>query len=158
MWVKLGLCGIVLSLQVNGYQKTGEDSWYDTWCAVDFSVTSEPWLCYHMHNEEVLLASEIDHLSNALHALLHGRLSAPMNFSCVEPDFNFVLNPQKGGCMDWKISFWHNGLTANYLSVELGRADIESLYIYLMVITGAIKPDAPEVIRQRNQGIISDQL
>ena len=55
----------------------------------------------------------------------------------MEPDFNFVLTPKQDvrlnpkvlyvrpGCeivdidMEWKISFWHDGLTANYLSVTL---------------------------------------
>lgn len=92
----------------------------------------------------------------------------------MEPDFNFVLNPKKDlrldpkvlyvrpGCeivdidMEWKISFWHDGLTANYLSVTLDRTDIESLLLYLRLVMGEVKENAPEIKALMSKGIMSD--
>ena len=75
------------------------------------------------------------------------------------------LNPRvlyvRPGCeivdidMEWKISFWHDGLTANYLSVTLNRTDIESLLLYLRLVMGEVQESAPEIKALMNKGIIS---
>ena len=57
--------------------------------------------------------------------------------------------------MEWKISFWHDGLTANYLSVTLDRTDIESLLLYLRLVMGELQKTAPEIKVLMDKGIIS---
>ena len=100
-------------------------------------------------------------------------LNAPTEFNCIEPDFNFALNPKKDlrldpkvlyvrpGCeivdidMEWKISFWDEGLTDNYLSVSLVRSDIECLLSYLRLVMGEVQEDTPEIKALMRKGIIS---
>ena len=174
MWLKLDLSGINLSMQIKNYRKTSEEDWLSVWCKTDFSFVADKWLNYCEDDSEVFLAREIEDLAKSLDDLLNGRLDAPTEFNCVEPDFNFVLNPKKDlrldpkvlyvrpGCeivdidMEWKISFWHDGLTANYLPVTLDRTDIESLLLYLRLVMGEVKENAPEIKALMSKGIISD--
>ena len=135
---------------------------------------ADKWLNYCEDDSEVFLAREIEDLAKALDDLLNDRLNAPTEFTCIEPDFNFVLNPKQDvrlnpkvlyvrpGCeivdidIEWKISFWHDGLTPNYLSVTLDRADIESLLLYLRLVMGKVQESAPEIKALMSKGIISD--
>ena len=172
MWLMLDLDGIVLRLQIRNYVKVAADDWDSTWCKTDFSFVSEPWLNYHKEDDEVFLAREIDDLKEALQALVNNQLTEVTEFSCIEPDFNFILNPQRDlrldpkvlyvrpGCeiadidAEWKISFWHDGLTANYLSVSLGREDIESLLSYLRLITGELRESDQQIQQLIRDGIL----
>ncbi|MDO5401347.1 MAG: hypothetical protein Q4F17_10285 [Eubacteriales bacterium] len=172
MWLKMDLDGIIVSLQVRGYKKVADDDWDSTWCKTDFSFISEPWLNYQKRNDEVFLAREIDGLSDVLKALLENRLAEKTEFNCIEPDFNFTLNPVKDLRLDpnvtyvspghefvdidmeWQVSFWHDGLTANYLSVTLSREEIEYLLTYLRLVTGEICEDDPAIKRLIQMNII----
>ena len=165
MWLKMDLDGIILSLQIRDYVKTSHDDWDSRWCKVDFSLVSKPetWLNYRITNDETLLASEIDDLSRALERLLKDRLTSPIEFNCIEPDFHFMLNPKKDlrddpkytyvrpGYeivdidMEWKTSFWDGGLTENYLSVRLYREEIEQLLLYLQLISGTRSVGDPAI-------------
>jgi len=154
MWLKMELDGITVQMQIKNYIKVSDDDWDSTWCRTDFSFFSKPWLNYHKDNDEVFLAREIDELKSALEALLEDRLTEQTEFSCIEPDFCFTLNPKKDLRLDprhtyipqgyeivdidmeWRVSFWHDGLTADYLSVTLDRENIEYLLNYLKWITG----------------------
>lgn len=171
MWLKLNLDGIILSMQIRNYVKVAEDDFDSTWCKTDFSFVSLPWLNYCQENDEVFLAREIDELTDTLKALLHNQMTETAEVNCIEPDFNFVLHPQKDlrldpkvisvrpGCeisdvnMEWKISFWHDGLTANYLSVSLRRSDIEHLLVYLQFVTGELKEEDAEIQQRIREGI-----
>ena len=153
MWLKMDLDGIILSLQIRNYVKTSHDDWDSKWCKVDFSLVSEPWLDYKITNDETLLASEIDGLCEALEKLLNDRIPSTYKFTFIEPDFEFILNPKSHVSgnhfvdidMDWKVSFWHDGLTANYLSVCLSREDIEQLLLYLQLISGTRSVGDPAI-------------
>ena len=156
MWLKLNLDGIVLSLRIRQYKKVEADDWDSTWCKTDFSFISESWLKYIKEDDEVLLAREVDELVEALEKLLTDQLYEPTEFTCIEPDFIFELNPKEDlrknprylyiqpGCeiadidLEWKVFFWYEGLTGNYLSVALARPDIECLLTYLKVVTGQL--------------------
>lgn len=144
MWLKLDLSGIKLSMQIRNYRKVSDDDWDSVWCKTDFAFVSDEWLNYRKDNDEVFLAREIEDLAKSLDDLLNDRLNAPTEFNCIEPDFNFILNPKKDlrldpkvlyvrpGCeivdidMEWKISFLDEGLTDNYLSqpVEKGHLSV----------------------------------
>lgn len=173
MWLKLDLSGIKLSLQIRNYRKPPEDDCDSTWCQTDFSFAADEWLNYRKENDEVFLAREIEEMEKALDDLLHDRLKEPMEFNCIEPDFNFVLSPKQDVRlnpkvlyvrpgyeivdidMEWKISFWHEGLTANYLSVSLNRRDIECLLLYLRLVMGKAQESSPEIKSLLEQGILS---
>jgi hypothetical protein len=172
MWLKMDLDGIIVSLQVKAYKKVTDDDCCSTWCETDFSFVSKPWLNYQKVNDEVFLARELDDLSDILEELLENRLSEKTKFNCVEPDFNFILNPIKDLRLDpnvicvspghefvdidmeWQVYFWHDGLTANYLSVTLNREEIEYLSTYLQLVTGKISEDDPAVKRLIQRNII----
>lgn len=173
MWLKLDLSGIRLSMRIKNYRKTSEEDWLSVWCKTDFSFVADKWLNYCEDDSEVFLAREIEDLAKSLDDLLNDRLTAPTEFNCIEPDFNFILNPKKDlrldpkvlyvrpGCeivdidMEWKISFWHDGLTANYLSVTLNRTDIESLLLYLRLVMGEVRESSPEIKALISKGVIS---
>ena len=172
MWLKLNLDGIVLSLRIRQYKKVEADDWDSTWCKTDFSFISESWLKYIKEDDEVLLAREVDELLEALEKLLTDQLHEPTEFTCIEPDFIFELNPKEDlrknprylyirpGCeiadidLEWKVFFWHEGLTGNYLSVALARPDIECLRTYLKVVTGQLSENDAEVQSLIAKGIL----
>ena len=172
MWLKLNLDGIALSLRIRQYKKVKVDDWDSTWCKTDFSFIAEPWLKYIKEDDEVLLAREVDDLVEALEKLLADQLSTPTEFTCIEPDFIFELTPTEDlrsnprfvyirpGCeiadidLEWKVFFWHEGLTGNYLSVALARPDIECLLTYLKVVTGRLSEKDEQVQTLIAKGIL----
>ena len=166
MWIKLNLDGIVLRMRIRQYKKVEADDWDSTWCKTDFSFISEPWLKYTKEDDEVLLAREVDDLVEALEKLLTDQLSAPTEFACFEltPKEDLRNNPRyvyiRPGCeiadidLEWKVFFWHEGLTGNYLSVALARPDIECLLTYLKVVTGQLSEKDAEVQSLIAQGIL----
>lgn len=172
MWLKLDIDGIIARLQIRNYVRVPDDDWDSTWCKTDFSFISEPWLNYCKENDEVFLASEIDSFKNTLESFLNDQLTEQTEYECIEPDFCFVLNPKKDlrldpRCtyvpqgyeivdidMEWRISFWHDGLTANYLSVTLNRESIEYLLIYLKLITGELASEDRVIHRMIQAGVL----
>lgn len=125
----------------------------------DLGKSRSPFLvlkkvCYNIHkeNDEVLLASEVDELEEKLSKLLDNKLTEIEEMVCIEPDFIFKLYPQtdlredpkytyiqpgyeiQDIYLEWKIFFWHGGLTDNYLTITLDRNEIESLRDYLAAI------------------------
>lgn len=173
MWFRLDLEGIVLNLQINGYQKTAKHDWDSVWCSVDFSFVSEPWLNYSKLGDEVFLASEIDDLIEAFDALLSDRIAEQQEFTCIEPDFTFILEPREDvrdnprilyvrpgsdtvvdASVEWRVSFWNGYLTANYLSLMLDREDIERFLTYLRLVAGKITKDDPAVVQLMQKNIL----
>ena len=146
------ISGIMVKLQINGYKPTNKDNWYSEWCKCDFSFSSDNWLNYHKENDEVLLSSEVKELAEAFTKLLDNQFSEETEITCIEPDFIFKLYPQtdlrnnpnylyiQPGCeiqdiyIEWKIYFWNDGLTDNYLTITLDRKEITSLRDYLVSV------------------------
>ena len=159
MWFEVNASGINIKLQVSGYRPTNKDNWDSEWCKCDFSFSSDDWLNYHKENDEVLLACEVEQLAEAFTKLLDNELTEDVEISCIEPDFVFKLVPQKDlrndpkyvyvrpGCeiqdiyLEWKVYFWDEGLTDNYLTVTLDREDIAKLRDYLAFICEADRID-----------------
>jgi hypothetical protein len=152
MWFECDISGIKVKLQINGYKPTNEDNWDNNWCKCDFSFSSGVWLNYHKENDEVLLSSEVKYLAEAFTELLDNKLSEEKEITCMEPDFIFKLFPQtdlrnnpkylyiRPGCeiqdiyIEWKIYFWNEGLTDNYLTITLDRKEIACLRDYLSLV------------------------
>lgn len=154
MTLIMDLDGITVKLKIWNYRPSSEVDWTADWCKTDFSFTAEPWLNYHMEEDEVFLSCELEELYDALGLLLSGEMTERTEMDMMEPDFSFVLHPRREQredprplrdrgeyetediCVDWKVSFWHDGLTKNYLSVRLNREDIEQLRNYLAIVIG----------------------
>ena len=149
MWFEVDARGIKIKLRIKGYTQTTKENWDSEWCNCDFLFLSEDWLNYHREDTEVLLSCEVEELEENLSQLLNNQLSEEKEILCMEPDFIFKLYPQKDRredpnytyvqpgyeiqdiYLEWKVYFWHGGLTDNYLTVTLNRDEIESLRDYL---------------------------
>lgn len=174
MWLKMDLDGIIVELRVQRYVKTEKQTLdaYSHRCEVAFSFSSEPWLNYSSENYAVFYPFEVDDLAAALDDLLNDKLSEPTIVELIEPDFRFRLKPkvdlrnnprvlyiQPGHeiadiSMNWEVYFWHDGLTANYLTIALDRSDITNLKNYLFLVTGQYNEHTPEIVEMIKSGIL----
>lgn len=170
MWLKIDLDGIDVQMRINGYKPSTHEDWDSQWCKVDFSFSSGDWLNYHKEQDEVLLSCEVEELADSIAKLLRDELTEMKEISCIEPDFNFYLYPKRDlredpkytyireGCeiadiyMEWAISFWHDGLTGNYLTLTLCNDDMRLLLNYLNLTTGKLSEDADEVVQMIKDG------
>lgn len=152
MWFEIHAKGIKVKLQITGHVPTRKDNWDNKWCKCDFSFSSGDWLNYHIENAEVFLADEVDRLAESLTDLLDNQLSEEQEFICIEPDFIFRLYPQtdlrndpkytyirpgyeiQDIYLEWKVYFWHQGLTDNYLTVTFNREQIMCLRDYFISV------------------------
>ncbi len=152
MWFEIDASGIKIKLQINGYKPTNKENWDSEWCRCDFLFTSGDWLNYHKENDEVLLCSEIDELAETLTELLDNKILEEREILCIEPDFIFKLypetdlrdNPQytyiqpgyeiQDIYLEWRIYFWYEGHTDNYLTITFDRDKIESFRDYLVLV------------------------
>lgn len=172
MWFKIDLNGIILQLQFREYRPSKKEIWDEQWCKTDFSFASEPWLNYHQENGEVFLSCEVEELADRIDKLLHDRLQEKTEVELIEPDFHFILYPKrdlrndpkyayiKPGheiadiYMKWTVTFWNEGLTDNYLSVTLDRADMEYLLNYLHLVMGKLSRKDSLIADMIDKGII----
>lgn len=152
MWFQIDADGIKIKLQINGYKPTSKENWDSEWCMCDLLLSSGDWLNYNKEDDAVLLCSEIDWLAEDLTELLNNEISEEKEITCIEPDFVFKLYPQtdlkkdpkyiyvapgyeiQDIYIEWRIYFWNGGLTENYLTVTLCRAEIELLRDYLVLV------------------------
>lgn len=150
MWFEINVRGINIKLQINGYGKTNRDNWDSEWCRCDFSFSSGNWLNYHKENYVVLLCCEVDNLEKALTEQLENKISGVKEIKCIEPDFVFKLYPKvdlrddpkytyiqpgfeiQDILLEWRIYFWDDGLTDNFLTITLDRDEIIKLKEYLV--------------------------
>lgn len=104
---------------------------------------------YRKDHDELLTPAEVDGLVDALTNLLDGKITESQEYPMVEPDFVFMLYPIKDLRTDpkytyiapgheyqdiyveWRVFFWDDGLTDNYLNVTLYRDDIIALRDFL---------------------------
>lgn len=174
MKLTIDLHGILLQLKIKGYVPSTHEDWISQWCDVDFSFSSGNWLDYRRENNEVLLSYEVETLADHIEKLLQDQLDEVTEISCMEPDFHFMLHPkrdlrddpkyiyvQEGYeiadiSMQWTVTFWHKGLTNNYLSVTLDRADMRVLLIYLQYVIGKLEKTDPAVEELVRQAYLTD--
>ncbi|MBE6819967.1 MAG: hypothetical protein E7516_02830 [Ruminococcaceae bacterium] len=133
--------GINVYLKINNYRHSNKENWDSLWCNCDFMFNSGDWLNYHRENDEIFLCSEIEELESVFTMLLNGEISEDKELSFIEPDFVFNIYPIKDIqnsvsdiLIEWRVYFWHEGLTDNYLSITLDRDEIIKLRDYLSSI------------------------
>lgn len=163
MQLKMDLCGIELQFKVYGYEPSVHEKWDDQWCRCDFSLSSRNWLNYRKVLDEVLLSCEVENIADNLQKLLNDNLAEKTEISFIEPDFQMTLCPKRDLrddpkylyiqpgyeiadiYMDWRVYFWSEGLTDNFLSVTLGREDIQILATYLQYVIGKLDASSQKI-------------
>lgn len=141
--------GIEIMLRIDNYQSPAKHSFGDWWCDCGFSFKFGNIINYSVEHDELLMPEDIDGLTASLTELLNGNIEEPTEEPMTEPDFVFVLYPQKDLRTDpkytyispgheiqdiyveWRIFFWDDGLTSNYLTITLDRDDIISFRDFL---------------------------
>ena len=152
MSIQIDAAGIIIDLLVKGYRKSNKDNWDEHWCRCDFAFRSDSWLNYQSVDNEVLLSYEIEELEQSLTQLLNGEITEKKMIEPIEPDFKFILYPEEDLrnnpnytyvqpgyeivdiYLEWRVYFWNEGLTDNYLTVTLGREEITMLRNYLRTV------------------------
>ena len=152
--MQIDAAGITIDLLIKGYRKSTKHNWDDLWCRCDFSFTSNNWLNYTSVDNEVLLSCEIEELEQSLTKLLDGKITEKTVIEPIEPDFKFILFPEEDLrnnpnytyvqpgyeildiYLEWRVYFWNEGLTDNFLTVTLGREEIVTLRDYLRSVIG----------------------
>lgn len=172
MKLRLDLRGIIVQLQIRDYDPGLKDDRFNAWCKVDFSFSSEPWLNYEQNDAEVFVSYEVSDLYFILKRLLCDELTEIEELDVMEPDFNFTLHPKfdirnntkvayvtpghgmRDISMDWRVCFWHNGLTPNYLSVSLERKEIQYLCNYFGLVIGQLSETNPAILNMLDTGVL----
>ena len=142
MSIQIDAAGIIIDLLVKGYRKSNKDNWDEQWCKCDFAFRSDSWLNYQSVDNEVLLSCEIEELEQSLTQLLNGEITEKKmilypeedlrnnpNYTYVQPGYEIV-----DIYLEWRVYFWNEGLTDNYLTVTLGREEITMLRDYLRTV------------------------
>ena len=101
---------------------------------------------YQADHDEMFLSEETDRLCAAFTDLLEGKIHTSREVIMIEPDFSFVLFPRadtgkhhpSNDIQDvhaqWRIHFWHEGLTDHYLAITLKRDDLTALRDFFAAI------------------------
>ena len=139
------LNGIEVILRIDNYESPSKHTVGDWWCDCGFSFRMGKLaeiINYRKDHDELLTPEEVDGLADALTNLLEGKINELQEYPLVEPDFVFLLYPIKDLRTDpkytyvapghefqdiyveWRVFFWDDGLTENYLNVTLSRDDI----------------------------------
>ncbi len=142
--------GIQVMLRIDNYQAPSKHDFGDVWCDCGYSFRFGDIIHYYKDHDELLMPEEIDELAAVLSKLLDGAVTEPCEFPMTEPDFVFWLYPEKNlrndskytyiapGCeiqdiyVAWRIFFWNGGLTKNFLTITLNRADITAFRDFLI--------------------------
>jgi len=171
MKLRLDLDGIITSLEIKNYRPSTQENWDEEWCKVTFSFVRNDWLNYGKLDDELLLCSEVEELRDIIKKLLLDEITEPKELGFIEPDFQFEFNPKSIDNQlslfeehpqvididaEWKVYFWDDGLTDNYLSVSLIREDLEHLKNYLNYVTGVVDKENPAIQDMINKNILSE--
>ncbi|MBQ8001469.1 MAG: hypothetical protein IJ298_09805 [Ruminococcus sp.] len=150
MSFKLNVDGIDVQLTINSYRPANRhEDIYDQWCHCDVSFSCENYLSYKLKSADILLSYEVENLETALTELLNGEIKTLKVCRFIEPDFIFVLYPKEDlssypedECIrsefdgydisvEWRVHFWNNWPTDNFLNITLDRDEITALRDYL---------------------------
>lgn len=171
MKLRLDLDGIETTLEIKKYRKSTKANWDEEWCKVSFTLNCKDIINYCKTDDELLLCSEVEELSDTIKTLLLDEMKQRTELSFIEPDFCFIFNPKRIDPQltlfednprvidvdaEWKVYFWNDGLTDNYLSLSLDAKDIENLKNYLNLITGMIEITNPVIEAMISRGILCE--
>jgi len=171
MRLKLDLDGVKTIFEIRKYHKSTEENWDEEWCKVTFSFICDNWLEYGRLDEELLLCGEIEELRDYTRRLLLDEIEDTAILTFLEPDFEFTFCPKridnqlslfeehpqvKNAYAEWKIAFWNDGLTDNYMCLHLSEDDLECLKNYLNLVTGTIDKNNPVIQDMVNKGILCE--
>lgn len=95
MWLILNIDGVILRLRIRDYQPSKNTGWEDQWCSADFSIETRGGLDYKIEDNEILLSAEVENLADDLEKLLNGDLNEIEIIECLEPYFEFILQPDE---------------------------------------------------------------
>lgn len=141
--------GIEIMLRIDNYRSPSIKGFENSWCDCGYSFKLGDVLQYHKNHDEILMSEEVDLLVDSFTDLLNGKIETPTELSMTEPDFVFWLYPIKDLRTDpkytyiapgyemqdvyaeWRIYFWNNGITDNFLSITLDRDNIVSFRDFL---------------------------
>ena len=154
MWLHLDLDGIESLFRIREYTKSIPEKWDEQRCVIDLTLQSNSWLNYQ--SSSILFACEVEEVRNKISDLLDDKIQVREQLSFVEPDFTFILNPKKDLrenpnyvyiapghefldiSADLRIHLWNGFMTANYFSLCFERNILESLLVYLQLVTNEI--------------------
>lgn len=141
--------GFEVSLRIDGYESPSKHAFGDSWCNCGFSFKFGDVVNYSKEDDEFLTPEEVDIISQGLTELLDGNITEQCTIELTEPYFLFKLYPVKDlrpdsrysyiapGCemqdiyVEWRIYFWNDAPTGNYLTITLDREDITALRDFL---------------------------
>lgn len=159
MWLRLDLDGVEMYLRIQGVRESAS-LYDDAWCRVSLHLQS-PWLNYHLNEHELLCSEEVKRLSKTIEDAFSKRLTKNEKLGFIEPDLCFIFSCfDIEGKLSWPpmadlhISFWDDGLTANYLSLCFDVADLDALWQYLRLVTGEADLSDPRVRFWLDKGAI----
>ena len=170
MWIKFDLQGMRFNLKIENYRPHQDVD--GEWTKDSFEFKFQDIINYKKDNYEAILSCEIDDLIKYLDELLNDKMNEPKDYTCIEPDFEFVFSPKfdvrndpnclyaKPGTeiididLQLKVNLWDDGLTNNYFSTTFGREEIEQLYTYLKLIAHRIQITDDNVQQLIKNGII----
>lgn len=159
MWLKLNLDGIDFHFCISGYEKSTKELWDIQWCKVELALQSPNCIDYRIPSSEILLSCEAEGLRDNIKRLLQNEFQSEKKLDFIEPDLTFILTPETDTghgitdvSADMHVHLWSDGLTANYISVCFGKAELESLLTYLRFVTGELskKSDAVQELVEKD--------
>ena len=128
-------------------------------------------LIFYESSGSLLLSCEIENLESKLTQLLNDELDEAYKLECLEPDFQFILQPkrdlrndpnivyvQKGHeiadiAMEWRVFLWIGGFaTDNYFALALGRKEINPAARFPSRRSDRVNDDQPRFSAARLPG------
>ena len=162
---------MIVRLSVNDYEKSNKADWDSQWCNCEFSLGFENQLIFYESIGSLLLSCEIENLESKLTQLLNDELDEAYKLECLEPDFQFILQPkrdlrndpnivyvQKGHeiadiAMEWRVFLWIGGFaTDNYFALALGRKEINPAARFPSRRSDRVNDDQPRFSAARLPG------
>ena len=142
--------GIDIVLRIDDYEPPELHQFGTHWCDCGYSFSFGSIINYYKQHDEILTPAEVDYLAESLTALLEDKTDVTDEIKMVEPDFVFMLYPKEDLrnnpkytyiapgheiqdiYAEWRIYFWDDGLTDNFLTITLDREDITALRDFLL--------------------------
>lgn len=135
--LKLDLDGAQFEFRIENYRPSTRENWDYEWCKVYARADTKDAAVNYKVYSECMLCCEVEWLYKKLGELIDGTMTEDTKVSNIEPDFEYMLYPGKGGLhyMEWKFNLWDGGvLTCNSVLTMLNDKDIRSLYKYLTFV------------------------